>query len=37
MGATKPEQVRANCAAADLELSEEVLARIENILSEASA
>ena len=33
MGATKPEQVRANCAAADLELSEEVLARIETVVS----
>jgi len=34
MGATKPEQVRANCAAANLELSDEVLARIEAIVSE---
>lgn len=37
MGATKPEQVRANCAAADLELSEEVLTRVAAILGDESA
>lgn len=31
MGATKPEQVRTNCLAADLELSDEILARINAI------
>ncbi|MBL4844180.1 MAG: aldo/keto reductase family protein [Planctomycetes bacterium] len=31
-GATKPEQVRANCLAADLELSDEALAQIQTIL-----
>lgn len=37
MGATKPEQVRANCSAAGLELSPEVLARIEAILASETA
>jgi voltage-dependent potassium channel beta subunit len=33
IGATRPEQVRANVAAAELELSDDVLARIEGIVS----